>query len=194
MGTSKLMIALLCSIAFNGAAQKADYIRPGLLRSSLTISPSWMLNKSEVNYNVTGFLEGYLSKHLSVRGETHYFIDGKDDVPFYKFNSQWYIGVLMHASKNNVDGHIGFMPGYSFSQVNGDLKEDGKHQLHFTPTFSLNVGGTYYFWKVFNIFVNATYVHSSVRELDRTAGFDGRADELILSAGLGFHINTVRAK
>lgn len=194
MGTTKIMIALMCAVGFTGIAQKADYIRPGLLRSSLTISPSWMLNKSEVNYHLTGFLEGYLSKHLSIRGETHYFIDGRDDVPFYKFNSQSFIGILMHVNKNNLDGHIGFMPGYSFSQVNGDLKSNGKHQVHFTPVFAVNIGGTYYIWKVFNVFVNATYIHASVGELDRSTGLDGRADEFMISAGLGFNVNTIRAK
>lgn len=194
MGTRMKMIALLCLLAFSTTAQKDDYIRPGLLKSSLTITPSWMLNNSEVNYNLTGFLEGYLSKHLSIRGETHYFMDGKDENPFYKLNSQSYFGVLAHVNKNNLDAHLGFMPGFSISQVNGDLNPDGKHQIHFTPTFSINMGGTYYIWKVFHVFANATYVHSSINELDRTTGSNGRADELMISAGLGFNVNLIKKK
>lgn len=194
MGTLKIMIAVFCLMTFNGTAQREDYIRPGLLRSSLTISPSWMLNKSEVNYNLTGFLEGYVDKHLSFRGESHYFVDGRDKNPFYKFNSQTYFGVLGHVNKNNFDAHLGFMPGFSINQVNGDFNTNGKNQIHFTPTFSTNIGCTYYIWKVFNVFANVTYVHSSITELDRSAGFNGRADELMISAGLGFYVNAIRNK
>ena len=194
MGTTKKIIAVLCLLAFSATAQKDDYIRPGLLKSSLTITPSWMLNKSDLNYNLTGFLEGYLDKHLSLRMESHYFMDGRNDDPFYKFNSQNYFGVLTHINKNNFDAHLGFMPGFSVNQVSGDLKTNGKHQIHFTPTFAINIGCTYYIWKVFNVFANATYVHSSISELNRAGGIDGRADEFMISAGLGFNVNTIRKK
>lgn len=195
MGTRKKIITSFCLvIAFNAVAQRDDYIRPGLLKSSVTITPSWMLNKPEINYYMTGFLEGYLDKHLSLRLETHYFMDGKVSNPFYKLNSLSSFGVLAHINKNNFDGHIGFMPGFSLSEVRGDLKANGKHQLHFTPTLSVNLGGTYYIWKVFHVFVNATYVHSSISELDRTMGLNGRADEFMISAGLGFNVNMIRKK
>jgi hypothetical protein len=181
----------MCLVAFSGMAQREDYIRPGLLKASATISPGWMLNKPELNYNVSGFLEGYLEKKLSLRGETHYFVDGKNDVPFYKFNSRTFFGVLYHVNKNNLDGHVGFMPGVSFIQVNGDLNSSGKNPVHVVPSFSANIGLTFYVWKFCHFFANATYVHSTINGLKDV---DGRSDEFMISAGLGFNVNMLKAK
>lgn len=190
MGIRIVTAVFACLVALNGTAQQEDYIQPGLIKSSLTISPSWMLNKPEANYYLTGFLEGYLTKHVSWRGETNYFIDGRDENPFYKFNSQTSFGVLAHVNKNNLDAHVGFMPGLSINQVNGDVNAQGKN--HFTPTFSINAGATYYMWKFFHVFANATYIHATINGLDREAGLDGRADEFMISAGLGFNLNLIR--
>jgi hypothetical protein len=153
-----------------------------------------MLNKPELNYYLTGFLEGYIKKYLSVRLETHYFLDGKNGSPFYKFNSISSMGILAHLNKKNFDGHIGFMPGFSINMVRGDIKENGKHQVHFTPTISVNLGGSYYIWKYLHVFVNATYIHASITEIDKSIGVNGRADEFMICAGLGFNVNIKRKK
>lgn len=190
MGKGKIIIAM-CLLTLTSSAQNEDYIRPGLLAASLTVSPSWMLNRDEVNYNLTGFLEGHLDKHISLRGETHYFLDGKKDSPFLKLNSRTLFGVQYHLNKNNLDGHIGLLPGLSIMQVNGVLNTDGRVSTHVVPTISMKAGVSYYVWKIFHFFADVTYVHSSIHGMDQ---INGRADELYISAGLGFNVNTIREK
>ena len=187
----RLMIIASCIFTMSVNAQQEDYIRPGLLNSSLTISPSWMLNKPEVNYYLTGFIEGYLDKHISLRGETHYFMDGKQDEPFFAFNSRTFFGLQYHLNKNNIDGHIGFMPGVSVLQVTNNPNAEGKNPIHVVPSMSVNIGVTFYIWKFCNFFADATYINSTIPGL---RGNDGRTDEFLISAGLGFNLNTVRIK
>ena len=184
-----LIVAYIFSFCLYG--QKEVYIQPGLIKSSLTISPSWMLNKPEFNYYLSGFLEGYLEKKISLRGETHYFVDGKKETPFLKFNSATYFGVLYHVNKNNTDAHIGFMPGISIMQINNEHVANDQNKTQIAPSFSANLGVTFYVWKYCHFFANITYMHATLRGV---RGASGRADELMISAGLGFNFNAIKAQ
>ena len=83
------------------------------------------------------------------------------------------------------------MPSFSLSQLNKEVDIDRKHPFHFEPSFAIKAGVTYYVWKFFNFFAEATYYNTTIIGLDR---IDGRSDELMISAGLGFNINTKKAK
>jgi hypothetical protein len=186
MGKGKIILFLSCFVIWNASAQNDDYIGPGLLATTLTISPSWMLNRADVNYNLTGFLEGYLDKRISVRGETHYFVGGQNDNPYIKFNSRTLFGVQYHINNNNLDGHVGMLPGISLMKINGDINIEGNNTLHIVPTLGLKVGVSYFVGKIFQFFADVTYVRSTAI---RTNGFSGKSDELLLSLGLGYNIN-----
>lgn len=185
------MIVLMCMGVFTSTAQQDIYIRPGLLGAGTTISPSFMLNKSEMNYYITGFLEGFVDKHVSIRGETHYFVDGKEDLPFLKNSIRTHFGISYHRNHKNLDGFINFMPGAAIMQINGAYKPNGDIQTHVVPSFKVGVGVTYYVWKIFNFFAEVSYYNSTARNLNNV---DGRTDELMISAGLAFNVNTIRAK
>ena len=179
-------------ISFVGLTQDEDYIRPGLISSGLTISPSMMLNRGESSTYLSGFLEGYLDKHISIRGETHYFVDGLEDDPYFKFASRTTFGVLYHVNKNNLDAHIGFLPGLSVLEVNENVHNNGLRPTHITPTIAFNIGGSFYVWKYVHFFANVTYINSTIRNLPNT--ISGRTDELMISAGLGFNLNAIKKK
>jgi len=188
----KRLMIIACLMSYSSIAQKEVYIRAGLLNSALTYSPSLMLNRSESNYYVTGFLQGRLDKHLSFRGETHYLAGSSVKHSYFKLSSRTFFGLQYGVSKGNLDTYIGFMPGFTIAQVHRDFNEKGKNPVHFAPSFSANIGTTYYIWKVFNVFANVTYVHSTIRGM--STAINGRSDELMISAGLGFNVNAVRAK
>ena len=76
-------------------------------------------------------------------------------------------------------------------EVNGDRGLDGKQNIHVVPSVSVNVGMTFYVWKIFNFFAEANYMHSTINSL---GGIDGRSDEILISAGLSFNVNLIRAK
>jgi len=183
------MMTVMCLISLNGMAQQEVYVRPGLLRSSLTFSPSAKLNNSTTNYYLTGFLEGYIGDNLSIRGETHYLLgaDNGELSPFFKSSIRTSFGIQYHKNVKNFDSYIGFLPSVSFSQLNEEFVSTGVARNHFEPSFALKAGVTYYVYKFFHFFLEATYYNTTIRALDR---INGRADEFMFSAGLGFNINT----
>ncbi len=178
-------------LGFAVNAQREQYVRPGLITTSMTISPSLMLNHPENNYYLSGYLEGRVDQRLSFRGETFYFIDGSEDTPMLRFSCRTFFGTLYHLNKGNFDSHIGFMPGLSVMQFNGDLNASGDMPYRVVPSMAANIGATYYIWKFFNFFANVTYIHSTAHALTNQRG---RTDEILISAGLGLNINAVKAK
>ena len=189
----KRILIFMCLISLNGMAQQEMYVRSGLIRSTLTYSPSFMLNNETTNYYVTGLLEGYLNKNLSIRSEAHYLVGGKspNSSPYFDNSIRASLGIQLHKPINNFDSYLGFMPSFSVSQVKRELDVNGKHPFHFEPSFALKAGVTYYVWKFFNFFAEATYYNTTILGMDR---INGRADELMISAGLGFNINSKKAK
>ncbi len=185
----KLMI-IMSLITFGSQAQQEVYIRGGLLSSSLTFSPSKMLNRNESNYYLTGFLQGRLDKHLSFRGETHFRVGGSAENPYFKLCGRTFFGLQYGVNKGNLDTYVGFMPGFTVAQINRTSADSGEPPVKLVPSFSANIGTTYYIWKFFNVFANVTYIHSTARGLEN--GY-GRSDELMFSAGLGFNINAVKS-
>ena len=168
------------------AAVEKYYVRPGLITSTATISPSIMLNRNQINYYVTGFWQIRFHKNLTFRGEGHYLTGGNKDIPYFRNNGRAHFGVEYHKSVKNFDSYIGFMPGFSILQLTDDRSLADEQMLRFVPTFSANIGVTYYVWKYFNFFANFTYLNTTVRGVTKT---NNRADEIMLSAGLGFNIN-----
>lgn len=177
---------------FISSAQEI-YIQPGLLKATATIAPSTMLNRDVSNIYISGFLEYHLDKKLSLRGESFMFIDGKSKNAtnnlFVGQGMRTYFGVFYHFNKKNWDQYIGFQPGLTLMKPLETIELDAPFQA--CPSFAIHAGSTYFVWKYFNFFVDVAYVHSSYRGL---ATGTAKTDELILSAGLGFQIQTKRKK
>ena len=186
----RLLIVLFAFIAFKSKAQE-DYIQPGLLKATATISPSTMLGRSVGNIYLSGFLEYHCDKKLSLRGETFFFIDGHSknasNNEFIHQGMRTYFGAFYHWNKNNWDKYLGVQPGITLMKPLGTIEVDAPVQA--SPSFAIHAGSTYFVWKYFNFFVDLAYVHSSYRGL--TMG-SVNTDELILSAGLGFQIQTTK--
>lgn len=189
MVRTNLFIALLLSQVVFG--QEEDYIQAGLLKATATISPTSMLNRSVQNVYISGFAEYHLDKKLSLRGDIYWFVDGQSKTAspnlFIGQGTRTYFGAFYHFSKNNWDKYIGFQPGIAILQPLEEVSTDAKLQA--SPSFAIHVGSTYYVWKYFNFFVDLAYVNSTYRGL---ASGSARTDEMILSAGLGFQVQTKR--
>lgn len=177
-------------------AQNESYIQPGLLSATATLGPSKMLARNSSNYYLSGFAEYFIEKNLSLRGDIFLYASSDNDVPFISEAARSFFGLSYHLNKNNFDVHFGFQPGITYMKRNpysdgnqtfAPVEEDGQ----LMPSFTLSCGATYYVWKYFNFFVNLNYVRS---ELHGTRSGSFNTDELIFSAGLGFQIQTRRAK
>jgi len=185
-----IFIFWILLIVNSGNAQE-DYIQPGLLKATATISPSMMLNRGVNNIYISGFLEYHLDKKLSLRGETFVFVDAESRSGTNNLlidqGMRTYFGVFYHFNKNNWDKYLGFQPGVALMKPISNGTAIPEYQV--CPSIAFHVGTTYYVWKYFSFFADLAYVNSTLRGLQ-----DGpaRSDELILSAGLGFQIQTKR--
>lgn len=165
-------------------SQEEQYIRPGMIKASATIAPSKMLNRDIQNIYLNGFLAYQLDEHLSLRGESFFLIKdalNKDLDNSYNGAMCTYFGAFYHSTKGNWDSFFGFQPGLAVVQMKD------YSGATFNPSFALKLGTSYYVWKYFHFFVDLTYTNTTVR---RAQANSVRTDELILSAGLGFQINT----
>jgi hypothetical protein len=167
--------------------QKKDsvdsYINPGLLSASATFEPSFMLNHGEVNYYIMGFIEGKLSRHLSLRGDIHYLLP-TDSNSFLKNNLMVCFGMQYGIPVGNFEFHTGFMPGISIARSN-ILSSN----IEVNPTVQFNAGVRYYVWKYFHFFANFSYFHLRLNNLD---GRNGLADLFTITAGLGFNFQVLK--
>lgn len=170
------------------AVAQDDYIRPGLIKATATIAPANMLNRSVQNIYLSGFLEAHATKNVSLRGDIYWFIDGQSRNAtsnlFFKEGMRLYFGSFYHFSKNNWDNYLGVEPGIALFKPLDSVDPSAKLQA--SPSFAIHAGSTYFVWKYFNFYVDLAYVNSTFRGLE---GGSQRTDELILSAGLGFHFN-----
>lgn len=178
------LIALIQVVFLQLNAQEL-YIRQGLIKASATISPGKMLNRPTSTIYLSGFAEYHVEKNVSLRGETFWYVDGESananpDLHFDRA-SRTYFGVFYHLNKRNWDNYLGFQPGISI------IKPQFAGRTEVVPSFAITLGTSYFVWKFFHFFANVSYLNSSLRDFS-----DGtrKADELVLSAGLGFQVNT----
>lgn len=191
----RLIIAIVL-IGFSARAQEV-YLNPGLVKASATITPSEMLATDQSNFYVSGFLEYHMTKSTSFRGEGFMYVDGKKPEGLRPLNGgmRVFFSANYHWNKNNFDYAIGAGPGISILRLlNGDpdlIYINSPYEIKAVPSFIVQTGVTYYVWKYFHFFANVSYVstpatHMYAGEVKRI----NNLDELMLSAGLGFQINT----
>lgn len=172
-----------------------SYIQPGMIEASATFSPSMMLNRKSTNFYLSAFAAYTLERNISFRSDSYFYISSAEEDPFMSEAFRSYIGVFYHFRPDkysNWDKYIGFQPGITYMKRNpyyGGIQSliaiEPKGQL--TPSFALTIGTSFYVWKHFNFFANLSYVNSKLRvEYDAPL----LSDELIISAGLGFQIQT----
>ncbi|MBK8367226.1 MAG: hypothetical protein IPL10_07350 [Bacteroidetes bacterium] len=183
-----IYLLLLFFISVDVSAQENEaFVRKGLLKATATISPSFMLNRNINNIYVSGELEYFLEKKISVRGDCFWYRDSQQDIPFLKENSMIFFGALYHFSKKKHDLFIGIQPAAILSQPNILDTSLVNYPSQINPGISLIAGYTFYVWNYCNFFINARYLNT--KYVGTHIG-PIHLDEVILSAGLGFQLHT----
>ena len=180
----KFNFLFVLMMSFCSIGQEEQYIRPGTIKASATIAPSLMLNRSVQNIYINGFLSYQLDKNLSLRGESFFLINNaasKATDVVMNGAMHTYFGAFYHETNGNWDNYLGFQPGLSLIQT---VYQSG---LSACPSFAFKMGTAFYVWKYFHFFAELSYTNTTLRSFPSGRY---RADELILSAGLGFQINT----
>jgi hypothetical protein len=164
-----------------------SFVDKGLLKATATISPGFMLNHPITNIYVSGELEYFLEKRISVRGDGLWYRDSQENIPLLKQNSLVYFGALYHFSKNKHDLFLGLQPGFSITQPNLVDTLGIAYPIRINPSISIIAGYTFYVWDYCNFFINARY--HNTKNINMSFGALN-LDEIILSAGLGFQLHT----
>lgn len=171
-------------------AQDASIIRPGLIRTQLTISPSYMFSDKQSYFYLHGNLEGYLEKNISLAGEGYFSLGNTaSDKSIFDYNHSMFFGINWHFTKKNNDLYVGIQPGLSFTKLNTAENNLTNMTNGINPLFSSVVGYNFYLNKIFHFFLQSRILvgqHSYDISKDLT--------ELRFSAGLGFNINAMKPK
>ncbi|MBL4735310.1 MAG: hypothetical protein JKY18_08215 [Flavobacteriales bacterium] len=104
-----------------------QYIDKGLLRAQGNIAMgSFLKSPSSSTYYISGDLEYYTSRSISVKGSSNFFLGGsQNDYLIFTKNHSILVGALYHfKTKGNFDPFIGLEPGFNLSQleVNKDIR------------------------------------------------------------------------
>lgn len=166
-------------------AQTNEQIRAGLLRVQGTISPSYMLATRENYFYLHGSLEGYLSKRLSCVGDVFVSMGALTDSVTFRFNHNIFFGAAWHWAHRQHDLYAGLQAGAAYSRLNPT--DSLPTHAGINPVLSPVLGYQFYAHRFFHFFVQTRFVigshlYDAARPLQ----------ELRLSAGLGFNLNTIR--
>lgn len=194
MEKRRVILCLTSILLFAGnilLSQEKQTIRPGLIRSQATLSPSYQFANKKSHFFLHGNFEAYLNKHVSVCGDGYYYLNSLSDNSSFSFNHSTFAGLLGHITKNNNDFYIGIQPGISFTKLNesyyGDLLV--KTSVGINPLFSSVIGYNYFVNNFFHFFVQSRIVLGS-----HNYDISTSLNEVRLSAGLGFNLNTMKER
>lgn len=185
----KKLILLSCILGTGLFAQEKTVIRPGLIKTTLTISPSKSLATSNSYFYMHGILEGYLSPSVSVSGEGYFYqgmISGLKSE--FAHNHSLFFGLSKHVVKKNLDFHLGLQPGLNFTRLS--LPDDGiflTMKTSVNPSMSAIAGVNYFAGKYIHFFIQSRLVLA-----ENNTGIAKNISDLRFSAGLGFNINALK--
>ena len=207
-----LLIVTLSVIEGSFAQQDTGkYIRKGLIRSMATISPGIMLNGIMSNTStifIHGNLEYYVADNVSIRGDSYYFLQAKDNDgcnPF-EYNHSTFSGASYHfKTKNHFDPYLTLEPGISITKRSAAFEEPkpcvlyGMSKTAANPLLSSAIGFNFYFQKLFHLFGEARYIIGKNISGDSEYPVGNSSarlslNELRFSFGLGFNINVLKKK
>lgn len=172
------------------------YRNSGTISASATFTPGVMLNRNEHNYYLSGFAEYHINRTVSVRGESYFHLNGQSTQAFVHDGIRTFFGAFYHLNRGSIgnwDVRLGFQPGITVmrkANYEGEQEIDPSNHV-VSPSFSTSIGFDYYVWRYFHFFTIVAYVNSTMRGLPNGSE---KTDELLISAGLGFQIQTKRAR
>lgn len=180
--TTTLLALGLC---IAGVAQEQPFAARGLYLSTASIGPGFMLNEPLTNIYVTGDARYFLEDRITLDGSLAWFVGSQQDSSMLLQNSRLSFGPAYHWAKGRMDLGLGFLPGVSFAQVDGEAPDAAALPLKALPHLSLNGSATYYVWKYMHFFANVRYVHA---EYPTGPGGSVPLNELVVTAGLGWQV------
>jgi hypothetical protein len=182
-----LIPALVCLfLRFTSSAQDENFIRPRLIRSYLTITPSAMLSERLNHIYLHGCLEYYINKKYSFTGDSYVYAGQQaPDRQWFDYTHSSFFGMNRHFTKRNHDFYVGFYPGFGISKLSStgnNLPVELNQKI--SPLIGIGAGYNFYFYKFFHFFAHHRLVLGSHLQDEPVS-----LNEARLSLGLGFNLN-----
>lgn len=178
-----ILFLVLFDCAFAQSDSARGYVHKNLLRATLTFAVGKMTAMDISNAYITGNMEYYTDRRISIRGDAYYFIGSINNNDLLKMNHAIYFGSCYNfAAKSHFNPFIGFQPGTALCQMQNN--QVGA-PITVCPLASLLTGFNFYGDKYFHLFINLRY---SVGEHLNSDGLFP-LNEVSVSFGLGWNLN-----
>ncbi|MEO6883682.1 MAG: outer membrane beta-barrel protein [Bacteroidia bacterium] len=172
------------------AQNDSGFVHKGILAGVGTIGVGDMFAHNISNVYITGNLEYYPEKKVSVRGDAYFFLNSLTQNSPLKQNSSIYFGAFYHfPTHSGFDPLIGFQPGIAFAKTT-DTAYGKSDPGSAAPLFSVVTGFNFFGDKWFHIQVNVRYTVG--QEYDQQSQFN--LNELSFNFGLGWNIDLLSKK
>lgn len=181
----KIFLSSVMLITLFSFAQQNKFIEGRLIKANLSYAQSFMLQHSNQNVYLNGYVEYFSSPIISLRGDAFWYIDSRQNNPIIKQNYLIQFGAILHKQLSINDFYIGFQPGFSYTMPNSIEHEQYYTPLRLLPTLNILGGYTLYFSKYCHFNIGINYVISRYRGVKNGSM---KLDELMISGGLGFHL------
>jgi len=185
---TRIFFSALMLVASPGfSQQKPDFTSGKPIKFNLALNQGFMLQHKNTDLYISGNLEYFPEKNISIRGDCFWYIDSRQKTPVLKQNLIVLFGALVHLPMGRSDIYAGLQPGVSYTRPNNTSDDYSGLPSRLMPVISISAGYTLYFSKFADFFLAANYMISRYR--GSSSGCI-KLDEIMISGGLGFHINT----
>jgi len=183
-----LLVLILVTVSSKDYSQESTYIRKGLIKSELTLSPSYMFSEKQSFFYLHGGLEGYVSPKVSITGEAYYYLgDLSSDESTFEYNHSVFFGASRHFTSGNHDLYVGIQPGVSMTRLDEETNNLERSRIGVNPLFSSVVGYNFYVGKFFHFFLQSRIIAG-----EHNYDINKSLTEVRFSAGLGLNLNTMK--
>jgi len=178
-------------ITFNSQAQwDTNLVHKGILAGVGTVGVGIMPSSNITNAYVTGNIEYYAERSVSIRGDGYFFVNSLSKNSPLKQNSSVYFGAFYHfPTHSGFDPLIGFQPGAAFARTT-DSAYGKADQGTMAPLLSVVVGFNFFAEKWFHIQANIRY--TAGQESTQQTQFD--LTEISFNFGLGWNFNLITGR
>lgn len=171
-----LIFLLFSSVARSQQLQEGQ--RKGLLQTTASLYPAFMLNRAIQNNYVGGHLTYYFEDKYSYRGDIWAYIDAQTETKYISNHTQLNAGFGRHFPIKRFDPFIYINMGLA------SIRLQSQKENTLQPTLGTTIGLHYNVSRFFYFFGECVYTH--MKDVSRV----GNLDQLYVSGGLGFQIPT----
>ena len=177
-------LSLLIFGVLSTNAYSQEIVKAGLIRTQLTISPTYNFADNQSHFYLHGTAESYFDKNLSIAGEGYYYLGSlNSENSEFDFNHSIFFGTSYHFIINKNDLYVGIQPGISITKINNQENDLLIANTGVNPLISPVLGYNFYINKIFHFFIQSRFVIG-----EHNHDVQKNLTEYRFSAGLGLNL------